>query len=124
MLTLGGKTYDGTAAVAIEKADITGLGIPEADTDTTYTLAATAADAAATITLTAVMNVVDGLSVTNTPDEPNEFTVGITAIAAEKITGAVAEATKATQDGAGQVIADTYATKQELTASALVWGTF
>ena len=134
VLTLGGKTYDGTAAVAIEKADITGLGIPEADTDTTYTLAATAADAAATITLTAggsgsgaqtaVMNVVDGLSVTNTPDEPNEFTVGITAIAAEKITGAVAEATKATQDGAGQVIADTYATKQELTASALVWGTF
>lgn len=133
-LTLGGKTYDGTAAVAIEKADITGLGIPAADTDTTYTLAATAADAAATITLTAggsgsgaqtaVMNVVDGLSVTNTPDEPNEFTVGITAIAAEKITGAVAEATKATQDGAGQVIADTYATKQELTASALVWGTF
>ena len=133
-LTVGGKTYDGTAAVAIEKADITGLGIPAADTDTTYTLAATAVDAAATITLTAggsgsgaqtaVMNVVDGLSVTNTPDEPNEFTVGITAIAAEKITGTVAEATKATQDGAGQVIADTYATKAEVTAATLTWGTF
>lgn len=133
-LTVGSKTYDGTAAITIEKADITGLGIPAADTDTTYTLAATAADAAATITLTAggsgsgaqtaVMNVVDGLSVTNTPDEPNEFTVGITAIAAEKITGTVAEATKATQDGAGQVIADTYATKAEVTAATLTWGTF
>lgn len=133
-LTLGGKTYDGTAAVAIEKADITGLGIPAADTDTTYTLAATAADAAATLTLTAggsgsgaqnvVMNVVDGLSVATTPDETNQFTVGINAIAAEKITGTVAAATKAAQDGAGQVIADTYATKSEVAAATLTWGTF
>lgn len=133
-LTLGSKSYDGTAAVAIEKADITGLGIPAADTDTTYTLAATAADAAATITLTAggsgsgaqtaVMNVVDGLTVTTVPEQANQFTVGIDAIAAEKITGAVAEATKATQDGAGQVIADTYATKGEVAAAILTWGTF
>lgn len=35
--------------------------------------------------------------------------------------GAVAEATKATQDGDGNVIKDTYATKQELEDSALVW---
>ena len=133
-LTLGGKTYDGTAAVAIVKDDITGLGIPAADTDTTYTLAATAADAAATITLTAggsgsgaqtaVMNVVDGLTVATVPEQANQFTVGIDAIAAEKITGTVAAATKATQDGAGQVIADTYATKSEVTAATLTWGTF
>lgn len=35
--------------------------------------------------------------------------------------GAVAEATKASQDGEGNVIKDTYATKQELADSALVW---
>lgn len=36
----------------------------------------------------------------------------------------VAEATKATQDGAGNVIAETYATKDEVTAAALKWQTF
>lgn len=36
----------------------------------------------------------------------------------------VNEATKATQDGAGNVIADTYATKDEVTAAALKWQTF
>lgn len=35
--------------------------------------------------------------------------------------GAVAEATKATQDGDGNVIKETYATKDELRDSALVW---
>ena len=70
------------------------------------------------------MNVVDGLTVATVPDEDNQFTVGISAIAAEKITGTVAAATKATQDGAGQVIADTYATKSEVTAATLTWGTF
>jgi len=33
-------------------------------------------------------------------------------------------ATKATQDGAGNVIASTYATKKELTGAALKWGSF
>ena len=33
-------------------------------------------------------------------------------------------ATKATQDGAGNVIASTYATKEELTGAALKWGSF
>lgn len=36
----------------------------------------------------------------------------------------VAEAIKATQDAAGNVITETYATKSEVTASKLVWGTF
>ena len=36
----------------------------------------------------------------------------------------VTEATKATQDGAGNVIAETYATKEEVTAAALKWQTF
>ena len=45
-------------------------------------------------------------------------------ISGSSVTGAVASATKATQDGNGNVITTTYATKSELTASALVWGTF
>ena len=45
-------------------------------------------------------------------------------ISGSSVTGAVASATKATQDANGNVITTTYATKGELTASALVWGTF
>ena len=45
-------------------------------------------------------------------------------ISGSSVTGAVASATKATQDANGNVITQTYATKSELTASALVWGTF
>ena len=45
-------------------------------------------------------------------------------ISGSSVTGAVASATKATQDANGNVITTTYATKSELTASALVWGTF
>ncbi len=40
------------------------------------------------------------------------------------VTLTVAHATKADQDGAGNVISTTYATKDELTNSALKWGTF
>lgn len=40
------------------------------------------------------------------------------------VTLTVAHATKADQDGAGNVISSTYATKAELTNSALKWGTF
>lgn len=40
------------------------------------------------------------------------------------VTLTVAHATKADQDGAGNVISATYATKDELTNSALKWGTF
>lgn len=40
------------------------------------------------------------------------------------VTLAVAHATKADQDGSGNVISATYATKDELTNSALKWGTF
>lgn len=40
------------------------------------------------------------------------------------LNGNAASATSATQDAAGNVITETYATKQELTDSALVWGSF
>lgn len=40
------------------------------------------------------------------------------------LTGNAATSTKATQDAAGNVITETYATKAELTSSALVWGSF
>lgn len=45
-------------------------------------------------------------------------------ISGSSVTSAVASATKATQDASGNVITETYATKEELTNSALVWGTF
>lgn len=45
-------------------------------------------------------------------------------IAGNSVNGTVASATKAAQDGSGNVITTTYATKKELTDAALVWGTF
>lgn len=45
----------------------------------------------------------------------------LTGEASVNTTGNAATATKATQDAAGNVIATTYATKQELTDAALVW---
>lgn len=48
------------------------------------------------------------------------------AAAADTATSATSaeSATKATQDAAGNVISDTYATKEEVEAAALVWGSF
>lgn len=98
-------TFTNSAGTA---SDIT---IPDADT--TYTFA----DGA------------DG-SFTVTPKGGDAQKVSIgkpaTAGTADEATHAVSadEATKATQDGAGNVIVDTYATKEEVTASTIVWGSF
>lgn len=56
-------------------------------------------------------------------DEATHATAADTAKKADAATKAE-ESTKATQDGAGNIIADTYATKTELTDAALKWGTF
>lgn len=98
-------TFTNSAGTA---SDIT---IPDADT--TYTFA----------------NGADG-SFTVTPKGGDAQKVSIgkpaTAGTADEATHAVSadEATKATQDGAGNVIVDTYATKEEVTASTIVWGSF
>ena len=61
---------------------------------------------------------------------PEAFTINAKtgAVTAPKFVGALegnaSTATKATQDASGNVITETYATKSELAASALVWGSF
>ena len=47
-------------------------------------------------------------------DGSADVTINVTSIAGANVTGVVGEATKATQDGQGRVIADTYATKADL----------
>lgn len=47
-------------------------------------------------------------------DGSADVTINVTSIAGASVTGIVGEATKATQDGQGRVIADTYATKADL----------
>lgn len=63
-------------------------------------------------------------------DGSGDVTINATAVDGSKVSGKVSSAasadnaTKATQDGSGNVIADTYATKTELQAAALTWTSF
>lgn len=121
-LTVGEKTYDGSAEVSITKSDI-GLGNVDNTADASKNvLSATKLTTARTIAL--------GGAVTGTATEfdgSKNITINTTAVDGAKVTGTVANATnavKSTQDADGNVIKDTYATKGEVTAATLVWGTF
>lgn len=77
--------------------------------------AATASEAAA---LTTARTIAIGGAVTGTATSFNgtaNITINTTAVNGAKVTGTVPAATKATQDGTGNVIATTYATKTEVT---------
>lgn len=75
-----------------------------------------------------------GVSIVNASGKAVTVDAASGAVTAPKFVGALegnaktatsaGSATKATQDAAGNVITETYATKTELAASALVWGSF
>ena len=133
-LTVGTKTYNGSTAVEITKDDI-GLGNVDntADVDKSVSSAGK---------LTTGRTIAISGAVTGTATEfdgTKNITIATTSVDGSKVNGAVAEAThatnadsaasadsatKATQDAAGNVITDTYATKAEVQAATLVWGTF
>lgn len=121
-LTVGSKTYDGSAEVSITKSDI-GLGNVDNTADASKNvLSATKLTTARTI---AISGAVTGTATSF--DGSKNITINTTAVDGAKVTGTVANATnavKATQDADGNVITETYATKGEVTAATLVWGTF
>lgn len=69
-----------------------------------------------------------GVSFVNASGKAVTVNAATGAVTAPKFVGALegnaSTATKATQDASGNVITETYATKTELAASALVWGSF
>lgn len=121
-LTIGTKTYTGAQAVSIDKADI-GLGNVDNTADANKSVASAAK-------LTTGRTIAISGAVTGTATEfdgTKNITIATTSVDGSKVNGAVAEAThatKATQDAEGNVITSTYATKAEVTAATLVWGTF
>ena len=70
----------------------------------------------------------NGVSFVNASGKAVTVNAATGAVTAPKFVGALegnaSTATKATQDASGNVITETYATKTELAASALVWGSF
>lgn len=121
-LTVGEKTYNGSAEVSITKSDI-GLGNVDNTADASKNvLSATKLTTARTI---AISGAVTGTATSF--DGSKNITINTTAVDGAKVTGTVANATnavKATQDADGNVIKDTYATKGEVQNATLVWGTF
>ena len=133
-LTVGTKTYNGSEAVTITKTDL-GLGNVDNTAD-----AAKEVKSAGTLTTPRTIGIsgaVTGAGVAF--DGSQNITIATTSVDGSKVNGAVAEAThatsadsatsaasatKATQDSEGNVITETYATKDEVTASTLTWGTF
>lgn len=118
-LTIGTKEYTGAEEITVAKADI-GLG----NVDNTADSAKSVASAAK---LTTGRTIAISGAVTGTATEfdgTKNITIAATSVDGSKVNGAVAEATKATQDEEGNNIKATYATKDEVTASTLVWGTF
>ena len=121
-LTIGTETYDGSAEVTVNKSTI-GLGNVDDTADANKSVASAAK-------LTTGRTIAISGAVTGTATEfdgTKNITIAATSVDGSKVTGAVAEAThatKATQDEEGNNIKATYATKDEVTASTLVWGTF
>lgn len=115
-LTIGDKTYDGTAAVTVTKSDL-GLGNVEntADADKVVKSAGTLS----TARKIAISGAVTGTATAF--DGSQDITITTTAVDGSKVTGSV---TSASQDGEGNVISETYATKEEAASARLVWATF
>lgn len=133
-LTVGSKTYNGSAAVTITKTD---LGLGNVDNTADADKEVKSAGTLTTSRTIGISGAVTGAGVAF--DGSKNITIATTSVDGSKVDGAVAEAThagsadsatsaesatKATQDGEGNVITETYATKDEVTASTLVWGTF
>ena len=99
---------------------LVGLGNVDNTSDATKSVASAAK-------LTTARNINVGGVLTGTAasfDGTGNATINVTAVTGSGVTGTVASATKATQDGSGNVITTTYATKAELSNSTLTWGTF
>ena len=111
-LTIGTETYDGSEAVTVDKATI-GLGNVDNTADANKSVAS-----AAKLTTARTIGISGAVTGTATSfDGSKNITIAATAVDGTKVSGVVPEATKATQDGAGEVIADKYATKTELSDS-------
>lgn len=139
-LTIGTKTYDGSEAVTVAKADL-GLGNVDNTADANKSV-----KSAATLTTARKINGVefDGskdITVHDSVSGLTDTTISAT-VANESVlvyndttkkwenkpqapkASVADQAIKASQDANGKVIDQTYATKEEVTASTLVWGTF
>jgi hypothetical protein len=127
-LKFGSKTYDGSSAAEITKADI-GLGNVDNTADSVKNVAS-----AAKLTNGRTIGISGAVTGTATEfDGSKNITINTTSVDGSKVNGKVSAAasadsattaTKATQDAEGNVISTTYATKTELANAALVWGTF
>lgn len=106
------NTADSAKNVATAKTLATArtIGISGAVTGT-----ATSFDGSADISI--VTTAVDGATVTGTVEKAKSATIATSATTA-------GSATKATQDGEGNVITTTYATKEEVSNASLVWESF
>lgn len=121
-LVINGQNYDGSSEVTVTTPD----------TNTTYDIGSSVSEGTATITLTAggsgtgsqsvTVGAADGTIVV--AGTTNATTLAVGSISGDKVTSAVANATNATNDADGNNIATTYATKTELSNSALKWVTF
>lgn len=120
-----------SANVTVTKADV-GLGNVNNTADS-------AKNVATAKTLTTARTIAISGAVTGTAtsfDGSKDITIETTTVDGTKVTGTVAKATsatsattassatKATQDGEGNVITTTYATKEEVTNASLVWESF
>lgn len=115
-LTIGTKTYDGSQEVTITKSDL-GLGNVDNTADANKSV-----KSAATLTTARTIGISGAVTGTATSFDGSEnITINATAVDGAKVTGIVP---KATADAAGNDISATYATKEEVTAATLVWGTF
>lgn len=118
-LTIGAESYDGSEAVTITKSALD-LGNVDNTAD-----AEKSVKSAATLTTARTIAISGAVTGTATSfDGSKNITIATTAVDGSKVTGVVPEAAKATQDGAGNDIESTYATKEEVTSATLVWGTF
>lgn len=105
------------------------LTMPAKPADKDENVKSTAA-ASGTLYLTGVTATgTSGVSIVNAADKAVTVNAGTGAVTAGggfvgNLSGNATSSTKATQDADGNVITETYATKAELTSSALVWGSF
>ena len=105
------------------------LTMPAKPADKDENVKSTAA-ASGTLYLTGVTAAgTSGVSIVNAADKAVTVNAGTGAVTAGggfvgNLSGNATSSTKATQDADGNVITETYATKAELTSSALVWGSF
>lgn len=105
------------------------LTMPAKPVDKDENVKSTAA-ASGTLYLTGVTAAgTSGVSIVNADDKAVTVNAGTGAVTAGggfvgNLSGNATSSTKATQDADGNVITETYATKAELTSSALVWGSF